>query len=244
MTLLFEDAGIKKRKFQCFVCGKNYETIESMNEHILLEHDEGREFIKCPTCNYCVRDLKTHFSVKHPNRMMPSGVQTRVGIWHDFKPGKDGKQNKTTRKVKFRSGTFSSIKCGKDFQYRSGMECEFYALLESDLDVISFDAEPFKIPYFHKGDWHNYLPDIRVNFVDGSTEIWEIKPANQTHYEQNKCKWAAANNFCSNLGWGFVVLTEVGLGKLKTKLKQQQLMTLLESERQEHSEETHSDASN
>ena len=54
--------------------------------------------------------------------------------------------------------------------------------------------------------------------------------ANQTNYEQNKCKWVAANNFCINLGWNFVVLTEVGLGKLKTKIKKQQVRFLNEQD--------------
>ena len=98
------------------------------------------------------------------------------------------------------------------------------------MDVVCFKYEGIKIPYFFRGEWHNYIPDLRVDFADGSTEIWEIKPANQTQYEQNKCKWASANNFCLNLGWTFVVLTEVGLGKLKTKIKKQQRRLLNEQD--------------
>ncbi len=205
------------------MCGKNYESYEPYKDHILLEHDEGREYIKCPDCEAPVRDLKLHYAQKHPNRTMPKNVLTRVAVWHDFKTGKEGQQKRTTQRPKFRQGTFVSQKCGGvDFEYKSGMECEFYECLEQDLDVISWVYEPFKVPYFHQGAWHNYKPDIRVNFADGTTEIWEIKPANQTQFEVNKAKWAAAHNFCENLGWEFVVLTEVGLGKLKVKLRRQQ----------------------
>lgn len=230
MALLFEDAGKQRsRRWQCFVCGKNYESYDEYKAHIVEAHDEGREYIACPDCGAPVRDVKTHYAAKHPARALPKNTQLRVAVWHDFKVGKDGKgEKKTTRKPNFRQGTFTSKKCGRDFEYKSGMECEFFECLEADLDVTSYSYEGIKIPYFHKGDWHNYIPDLRVNFADSSTEIWEIKPANQTHYEQNKAKWASANNYCSNFGWEFVVLTEVGLGKLRTKLKQQQRFLLSE----------------
>lgn len=211
----FEDVNQKERKFQCFVCGIIHDTLIIMNEHILKTHEQGREFIICPVCSFCVRDMKTHFKVKHPKRIIPKGIQTRVAVWHDFRPG--GK--KKTRKPNFRKGTFTSKKNGCDIPYRSGTEEEFYNLLEHDGDVESFAAEPFKIPYFFK-TWHDYIPDLRINYIDGSTEIWEIKPASQTgpEYEQNQAKWAAMNDYASNLGWQFVVQTEVALGKLKKKL--------------------------
>lgn len=234
MALLFEDAGkTANRKWQCFVCGKNYESYETYKSHITEAHEEGREYISCPDCGAPVRDMKMHYAAKHPARKMPKTVQTKVAVWNDFKTGKDGKsEKKRTRKPTFRSGTFTSIKCGRDYEYKSGLECEFFECLEADLDVVHFAYEGMKIPYFHKGEWHNYIPDIRVTFADGTVEIWEIKPANQTHYEINKAKWASATNYCSNFGWDFIVLTEVGLGKLKTKLKQQQRHLLSEGEPQ------------
>jgi hypothetical protein len=149
---------------------------------------------------------------------MPTGIQMKVGVWHDFKPGG---AKKKTRKPKFRSGEFVSDKSGTMIPYRSGMEEEFYSLLEQDVDVSKFAAEPYKVPYFWQGAWHNYIPDIRVDFIDGSTEIWEVKPANQTAQAQNKAKWAAANNWATNHGWTFTVQTEVAIGKLKHKLKKQ-----------------------
>jgi hypothetical protein len=224
MTLPFEDRESKsQRKWQCFVCGQQLDDYEGYKSHVLEKHDEGREFIKCPDCDAPVRDLKMHYAAKHPKRALPKGVQTKVAVWHDFKSGKDGNKQKTgTRKPTFRQGSFTSKKCGCDFEYKSGLECEFYECLEEDLDVHCWAYESLKIPYFWKNEWHNYIPDMRVAFIDGTTQIWEIKPANQTQYEQNKAKWAAANNYCSNMGWEFVVLTEVGLGKLKHKIKKQQ----------------------
>ena len=221
MSKLFEDTGkSSSRKWQCFVCGRNYDDFATYKEHIIGTHEEGREFIKCPDCDAPVRDLTTHYKAKHPKRIMPKGVQTRVAIWRDF--SSNGGKKKTTKKVSFRTGTFTSRKSGCDIPYRSGMECEFYELLESDRDVANFVAEPFKVPYYYQGAWHDYIPDIRVNFIDGSTEIWEIKPANQTAYEQNRAKWGSMNDHAMTHGWQFAVQTEVGLGKLKSKVKKQQ----------------------
>lgn len=210
------------RKWQCFVCGESFEDYPDYKEHILEKHEEGREFLKCPACDAPVRDMKAHFKCKHPQRIMPKGLQHRVAIWKDFKPGGKGKKKAVTRKPKFRSGEFMSKKNGKLIHYRSGMEEEFYSLLEQDDDVLSYAAEQYKVPYHWQGKWHDYIPDLRINFIDGSVEIWEVKPANQTTYDQNKAKWASAHNWAMNHGWQFQVMTEVGLNKLKSKVNKQQ----------------------
>lgn len=220
--LSFEDAGlIKERKWQCFCCGKTCDTYEDYSTHIRDQHEQGREYLECPDCKAPVRDLKMHYKAKHPKRMMPAGLQTKVIVWKDFRPGKDGKMKGKVKKVNARQGVFTSVKCGRDFHYKSGLEEEFFNLLEQDVDVENFYYEPFKIPYFWKGEWHNYIPDLRINFIDNSTQIWEIKPENQLEFDQNKCKWAAANNYCANMGWEFIVQTQDVLDTFRWKIQRQ-----------------------
>lgn len=218
MSLFETTEKANTRKWQCFVCGVNFESYEEYKAHIIQNHEEGREYIVCPDCEAPVRDMKMHYQAKHPKRLMPKNIQMKVAVWRDFTSG--GKKKKT-RKPTFRSGTFSSSKAGCDLHYRSGMECEFYELLETDNDVVSFFAEPFKVPYCYLGEWHDYIPDLRVNFADGTTQIWEIKPSQQTHYKQNQAKWGSMNDYALNHGWEFVVQTETGLDKLKNKIKRQ-----------------------
>jgi hypothetical protein len=215
----YEDAGKPEqgRKWNCFVCNKLFDTYEGYKGHIIEKHEQGREYIKCPSCDAPVRDMRAHFAAKHPNRLLPKNVQMRVGIWNDFGP--TGK--KKTRKPHFISGEYDSLKNGATLHYRSGLERDFYEQLEADLDVLGFVAEPFKIPYFYNGEWHNYLPDLRVDFIDGSTEIWEIKPENQMKYEQNECKWASMKNHAESMGWEFIIFNEAGLDKLKNKVSKQ-----------------------
>lgn len=205
-----------KRKYQCFVCGCEFDTLELMRDHIIEEHEEGREYLKCPTCEYCVRDMVLHFKCKHPNRLMPKGIQTKVAVWHDFKGGK-----KKTRKMNFKKGNYESKKMGMEIPYRSGYEADFYALLEEDKDVSAYFAEPFRVPYYHDGKWKEYVPDLRINYHDGTVQIAEIKPATQTGLDQNKAKWASMKEYADKMGWQFTVITEVGINKMKTKIKNQ-----------------------
>lgn len=227
MARLFEDASDGKkngRKWQCFVCGQNFDDYIEYKDHIVEKHEEGREYLKCPDCGAPVRDMKAHYKAKHPSRVMPKGIQTRVAVWKDFKRGKNGKKKTVTKKPVFHRGEFDSKKNGKLISYRSGLERDFYDVLEEDTDVTKFYGEPYKVAYFWQGKWHDYIPDLRVDYVDGSTEIWEIKPSNQTDYEQNRAKWAAAQQWAISHGWDFVVQTEVVLGKMKAKVKKQKLL--------------------
>lgn len=202
-----------KRNWTCFVCGEIFEDFLGFKLHILEEHEEGREFIKCPRCETPVRDLKTHWRVKHQGFAYPKGMQDRAIVWKDFSKGKS-----KTRKPKFRSGDFVSQKNGKELHYRSGMECEVYEVLERLPEVVSYDAEPIDIKYCHEGEWKTYKPDLSIFFLDGTKEIWEIKPKNQTKLPVNDSKWTYAQKYCENRGWKFMVLTEDGLHKLRRRL--------------------------
>jgi hypothetical protein len=106
---------------------------------------------------------------------------------------------------------------GKEMHYRSGYECEVYACLEKIPEVIKYDVEPFPIKYLYNGKQHEYNPDLSIIYDDDRVEIWEIKPANQTALPLNEAKWAACQCYCESRGWSFIVVTEVGIGKLKKR---------------------------
>jgi hypothetical protein len=211
--MFFKDNG--KRKWQCFVCGREHEDFETFCAHIKDNHEEGREYVICPLgrCGVPVRDINLHFKAKHPKDAIPKHHgPNRALIW------KDSRNPKKTRKPAFREGHFVSLKNnGKEFFYRSGYECEVLECLELIPEIIAYDVEPLKtgIPYLFKGEQHHYFPDISLQFADGHVEIWEIKPAKQTLLEVNNAKWQAAEIYCQARGWKFVVITEVGIGKLK-----------------------------
>lgn len=204
----------KKRKFTCFVCGIIYEDREEFKKHIIEKHNEGTDYVLCPikTCNTPCRDLKIHFKVNHPNIEMPKNYQSRATIWRHIDPI----TNKIKKeKPKFKQGQYFSEKNKKSFTYRSGYELKVFEYLDEWKEILSWEAEPFGIPYVHEGEEKKYIPDIIVNYVNGKKEVWEIKPAKQTLYKKNKDKWIYANKICESRGWHFTVITEVGMDKLK-----------------------------
>jgi len=201
------------------VCGKHQNDYQSYKDHIITEHEEGREYISCPACQAPVRDLKMHFKCKHPKRIMPKNCQMKATVWHDFAP--NGKKKKGRKGPKIQTGYFTSNKMRKDIYYRSRFENDFYVCLEHDQDVVSYFAEPFKVPYYFNGKWHNYIPDLRINFADDTTQVWEIKPESQLKLDQNQSKWAAMYNHAENHGWDFIVQTEKGLAKYQMKIRKQ-----------------------
>mgnify|MGYP003332997406 CR=1 FL=1 len=203
-----------KRKYVCFVCGIAFESLDLYKSHITENHEMGRDYVVCPLdrCGFPVRCVRTHFKVHHPRETLPKTVQLRSTVWRDF----SSKGDKKTSRPKFREGYMVSLKNGKEMHYRSGYECEVYEALEHIEEVLQYYVEPIKIGYIFEGEHHIYNPDLIVHFIDGKKEVWEIKPSNQTDLPKNHAKWAACESYCQNRGWKFVVMTERGIGKLKT----------------------------
>lgn len=214
------------KKYQCFVCGVQFASAEDgdgfakFRDHILESHEEGREYVVCPFrhCGAPVRDLRAHHRARHASLPMPKSGQMRATVWRDFSPRGDKKRTKVPR---FREGYFDSAKMGRQIHYRSGYEQTVYECLDLDEEVLAFNAEPFEIPYIHKGRQHKYIPDLVVKYIDGSTYLYEVKPASQTSHEKNVDKWFAAEEACRKKGWVFEVLTEQGIEKMKCKVKRQ-----------------------
>lgn len=214
---------MSERHYQCFICGLIHHDFSEYKQHIRESHDEGREYILCPLarCNAPVRDLEAHFKAKHPNDKLPKAIQMKAMIWKDptYKKN-DGSPGMKTRKPKFREGHFVSKKNCREMHYRSGLECEVYEVCEAVPEINRYEVEPIAIPYSFRGSKHDYFPDMRVHFADGRCEIWEIKPSRQTDLAKNKAKWVAADAYCKKRGWEFLVITEIGIGKLRSHIRQ------------------------
>ena len=215
------DFGDGTSKYCCFCCGLQFSDYDEFKSHIIGDHEEGRDFVRCPLdhCGAPVRDVKLHLKVKHPGfKSCGFTGQSRAIVWRDFSP-----KGKKTRKPKFKQGKYESAKTGKVLTYRSGLEERLYKILDRHDEVVSFYSEPFHIDYIHKGQAHKYIPDLIVHFMDGTRAVWEVKPANQTDLEQNKNKWRAAEQACKVRGWGFEVFTEQRINKLELEVKRQNL---------------------
>jgi len=119
--------------------------------------------------------------------------------------------------------------------YRSTWEIKVMRYLDENPNIIWWGSEELPIPYLSPIDKrkHRYFPDFiaKIRKSDGKvmTYIIEVKPEKQTKpptqkrktktfiqeamtYEVNKAKWYAAEEFCKDHGWQFLVLTEKHIG--------------------------------
>lgn len=120
--------------------------------------------------------------------------------------------------------------------YRSSWELRFMSYIDNHTDVLEWASEEFSIPYRSPidGKIHRYFPDFQVKKKgrDGliETVVVEIKPAKETkppvvlakptkRYLQevytwgvNSSKWKAAEEYCKDRKWKFIIMTEHDLG--------------------------------
>ncbi len=107
--------------------------------------------------------------------------------------------------------------------------------LDRNNNVVFWSSEEISIRYFDpiQKKWRRYFPDFFVEFNNGRRIIIEVKPKNQTIAPQNKkkksfmkeqctyinnrSKWNAAIEFCSNNNLEFHVFTEETLKKMGMK---------------------------
>lgn len=118
--------------------------------------------------------------------------------------------------------------------YRSSWELRVMKYLDEQPNVIWWASEELPIPYKSPIDqkMHRYFPDFiaRIRQPDKEiTVVMEVKPFKQTQlpvqkkrtqkflqeaatYAINQEKWRAADLFCKEHGWKFMLITEKELG--------------------------------
>lgn len=108
--------------------------------------------------------------------------------------------------------------------------------IDDHRDVIEWSSEEFSIPYRSPidGKIHRYFPDFAVKkrTPQGTTEtvVVEIKPSKETKppavqskptkqylrevytWGINSAKWKAAEEYCKDRLWKFIIMTEYDLG--------------------------------
>lgn len=116
--------------------------------------------------------------------------------------------------------------------YRSSWELKFMNYCDSNPSVLEWGSEEIVIPYRSPIDnkIHRYFVDFYVKIKNSSNCIEkyliEIKPKKQTkepqvqkrktkqyiyevvEYAKNQAKWSAAEEFCKDRNWKFMILTE------------------------------------
>ncbi len=117
-----------------------------------------------------------------------------------------------------KKGAFQTTKGGAWIHTDSTYE---YARLEH-LDGIGAIAKigrcSDRIPYEFAGRKRSYIPDFRIEYVDGSVIVEEVKPSRWVTDPKVRAKVDAASAFYSVLGIVFRVITEGDIGTARLKV--------------------------
>jgi hypothetical protein len=115
----------------------------------------------------------------------------------------------------------------KNIIYRSSWEYKFMKWCDITPSVTEWGSEEIIIPYISPVDGrrHRYFPDFYVK-IQNKKYLVEVKPLRQTKepktqkrmtkkyinevvtYAVNQAKWKAAEEFCKDNNWQFMLITE------------------------------------
>jgi len=123
--------------------------------------------------------------------------------------------------------------------FRSSWEKRVMVMFDTHPSIVKWSSEEVVIPYLWEADgkMHRYFPDFKATMKTNSgikNVLIEVKPYAQTlepkqtkgkrkktfvnevlTYSKNDCKWKAAQQFCLDRGWQFIILTEKDIFKGK-----------------------------
>ena len=116
--------------------------------------------------------------------------------------------------------------------YRSSWELKFMKYCDMNRSILEWGSEEIVIPYRSQldGKVHRYFVDFYIKVQDVNNNIQkyliEVKPKKQTRepkvqkkltksyinevteYAKNKAKWEAAQEFCEDRNYKFMLITE------------------------------------
>jgi hypothetical protein len=143
-----------------------------------FQTDAGIEFRKRMSIDLTERQLGKPLSAKHKEAISKSVTAAIVeGRYHPERWAN--------------SGDHDSPKVGL-VHYRSSWELVVYQQLDANVDVLTYQVEPFSIAYVFEGSNHYYIPDLLITFKDGEQLLVEIKPSHKLNEPINIAKFSAA----------------------------------------------------
>ena len=113
------------------------------------------------------------------------------------------------------AGIFWSAKNNKKFVFRSAYEFAYFYQLENNDNVISYEVEPFEIPYIdlRTKSKRIYIPDVMVEYKNGTKTLIEIKPKNKLKANDVRSKAIGAREYLAdkmpNIEYRFVTEEEI-----------------------------------
>jgi hypothetical protein len=90
-------------------------------------------------------------------------------------------------------------------QFESLLEYTFLQKLEHADEVVTYQEQPFRIEYKHRGVARVYIPDVFFILRDGRGVLVEIKRRAAMVLQENMLKWPVLRDFCKREGYGRMI---------------------------------------
>ena len=100
---------------------------------------------------------------------------------------------------------------GWHLHFESPLERDFFILQFFDENVIDIEEQPVTITWQDESERkRRCIPDARIDYADGSTKLFEVKPKRILKKKASELapKFAAAKNYAERKGWKFCVVNE------------------------------------
>ena len=100
---------------------------------------------------------------------------------------------------------------GWHLRFESTLERDFFILQFFDDNVIDIEEQPVAIKWQDENARkRRYIPDARIDYADGSTKLFEVKPKRILKKQATELapKFTAAKDYAEQQGWEFCVVTE------------------------------------
>lgn len=104
------------------------------------------------------------------------------------------------------TGAYSSRKA-EGIQFESGMEKQVLSAIDGMTDVLRPKTQSIQIEYQGGNGPHIYYPDIVCKFRNGQVAVIEVKPAKTVCELYNYRKFSAAQKYCQDNNWHFIILS-------------------------------------
>ncbi|OJT18395.1 hypothetical protein BO221_40715 [Archangium sp. Cb G35] len=107
-------------------------------------------------------------------------------------------------------GSFYSAKLGRNVEYESQLERRFFMLLECLDEVVTYQEQPYAVPYMLDGKPLTYYPDVVFILESGEAIVAELKPCLHMALHVTRCKWKSLQAFCEERGLGMLMTDDRG----------------------------------
>lgn len=125
------------------------------------------------------------------------------GYLHTFAPHR-GLWNKQEEDA-FKHGEFYSRKLQRNVFYESGLEKDFFGLLERSRQVCDYCEQPFTLTLDTDGVSFPYTPDVLIQLEDGRCLVVEVKPLIHMPVTEVLHKFGQLHAYCHAHGWGVLL---------------------------------------